>query len=236
MRIAPGMSGVCGLSVVDVATIAEAAAVAETMFRDDCAGVVHEVGGFAPAALIEITGRAVVVARVRNVAAIRGAADVARRVAMGDEVGDQRPEPLCKVACHHYRSGCGGHRNHSAASARQGRMGYASMVNLRVDVPVGVAMMLVMGGLGLGGAQGKECCRYQQSHTQYLFSCCSLDALPEELFLSAARCRAALAGLPFQVADFRIRDADAPGRTNAETEMRQLQGSSQSCSNRSGFR
>jgi hypothetical protein len=42
-------------------------------------------------------------------------------------------------------------------------------------------MMLVMGGLGLGGAQGKESCRYQQSHTQYLFSCCSLDALPEVL-------------------------------------------------------
>jgi hypothetical protein len=64
------------------------------------------------------------------------------------------------------------------------------MVNLRVDVPVGVTMMLVMvmGSLGLGGAQGKECCRYQQSHTQYLFVCCSLVALPEVLVLSAARC------------------------------------------------
>jgi len=87
-------------------------------------------------------------------------------------------------------------------------------------------MMLVMGGLGLGGAQGKECCRYQQSHTQYLFNCCSLDALPELLISSDARCAAALAGLPLQAADLRIRDADAPGRTNAETEMRQRQGSS----------
>lgn len=94
MRIPPGMSGVRGPSVIDVAAIAEAAAVAEPMFRDDCVGVVHEAGGFAPAALIEITGCTVVVARVRNVAAMRRAADVARRVAIGDEVGDQRPEPV----------------------------------------------------------------------------------------------------------------------------------------------
>ena len=48
--------------------------------------------------------------------------------------------------------------------------------------------VMVIGGLGLEGAQGKDRCRYQQSHTQYLFSCCSLDALPEVLFLTAARC------------------------------------------------
>jgi hypothetical protein len=121
---------------------------------------------------------------------MRGAADVARFVAMGHEVGDQRPEPVRKVACHRDRSGHGRHRHQSAASAWQGCMCHTSMVNLRVDVPVGVAMMLVMvmGSLGLGGAQGKECCRYQQSHTQYLFVCCSLVALPEVLGLSAARC------------------------------------------------
>ena len=44
------------------------------------------------------------------------------------------------------------------------------MVNVG-GVPVGGARPLVMGGLGLEGAQGKECCRYQQSRTQYLFSC-----------------------------------------------------------------
>jgi Tfp pilus assembly protein PilV len=68
-------------------------------------------------------------------------------------------------------------------------------------------LVMVMGSLGLGGAQGKECCRYQQSHTQYLFVCCSLVALPEVLISSAARCAAALAGLPLQTAESRIRDA-----------------------------
>ena len=107
------------------------------MFRDDCVGVVHEVGGFAPAALIEIASCAVAVARVRNVAAMRGAADVSRLVAIGDEVGDQRPEPVRKVACHCYGSGRRGHcDNAAAASARQGRMCHASMMNLRMNVPV----------------------------------------------------------------------------------------------------
>jgi len=183
------MSGVRGLSVIDVAAIAEAAAVTESVFRDDGVGVVHEAGGFAPAALIEIAGCAVVVAGVRNVAAMRGAADMARLVSAGDEVGDQRPEPVRKVAGHRYRSGCGGHCDNAAAtSARQGRVCYASMVNLG-GVPVGVVVpVMVMGGLGLGGAQGKECCRYQQSHTQYLFSCCSVDALPGVSISSAALC------------------------------------------------
>jgi hypothetical protein len=40
------------------------------------------------------------------------------------------------MACHSDRSGCGGHRHHSPTPAVRGRMGYASMVNLRVDVPV----------------------------------------------------------------------------------------------------
>ena len=129
------------MSVIDMAAIAEAAAVAEPMSRDDFVSMVHKAGRLAPAALIEITGCTVVVARVRNVATMRGAADVARRVAMGHEVGDQRPEPVRKVAGHHDRSGCGGHRYHSAAAtARQGRMGYASMVNVG-GVPVGVAMI-----------------------------------------------------------------------------------------------
>jgi hypothetical protein len=85
------------------------------------------------------------------------------------------------------------------------------MVNVRVGVPV-----MVMGGLGLGGAQGKECCRYKQSHTHYLFNCCSLGALPEVLISSAARCAAALAGLPLQAAESLIRDAGAPDRASLE--------------------
>ena len=135
MRI---MYGVRGLSVIDVTAIVEAAAVAEPMLRNDRAGVVHEVGRLAPAALIEIAGRSVVVARVRDVAAMRGAADRARFVAGGHEVGDQRPEPVRKVGCHHDRSGCSGHRYQSAATpARLGRMGYASLVmDVSVDLPV----------------------------------------------------------------------------------------------------
>jgi len=130
------MSGVRGLSVIDVAAIVEAAAVAEPMSRDDFVGVVHEAGRLAPPALIEIASRAVVVARVRSVAAMRGAAYGARPVATGHEVGDERLEPVRKVAGHRYRSGCGGNRHHSATAARHGRIGYAPMVNLRVDVPV----------------------------------------------------------------------------------------------------
>ncbi len=103
MRVPHAMRG---LSVIDVAAIVEAAAVAEAMSRNDCLGVVHEVGGLAPAALIEIAGCAVVVARVRDVAAMREAADIARLIASSHEVGDQRLEPACKVACHRDRAGC----------------------------------------------------------------------------------------------------------------------------------
>ena len=69
-------------------------------------------------------------------------------------------------------------------------MGRASMVNVG-GVTVGGPMILVMGGLGLEGAQGKECCRYQQSHTQ----------VPLQLLLSGRpaggvvlECRAVLCG------------------------------------------
>ncbi len=142
------------MSVIDVAAIAEAAAVAEPMRRNDCVGMVHEARRLAPSALIEIAGSALVVARVGDMAAMRGAADRARPVAMGDEIGDQRPEPVRQVACHHDRSGRGGDRHHSAAPARQGRMGFASIMNVSV-VPVGgVVPVMVMGGLGLDGAQG----------------------------------------------------------------------------------
>jgi hypothetical protein len=173
--------GVRGLSIIDVAAIVEAAAVAEPMSRDDFAGVVHEVGGFAPPALIEVAGGAVVVAGVRNMAAMRGAADRTRFVASGDEVGDQRLEPARKVARNPDWSGCGGNCYRSPTTAVMGCMGHTAMVNVSVGLPMGVPMMpvMVIGGLGLGGAQGKDCCRYQQSHTQYLFVCCSLDALPE---------------------------------------------------------
>ena len=223
MRIAPGVTGIPGPSVIDVAAIAEAAAVAVPMPRDDCVGIVHEAGRLAPAALVEIAGRAVVVARVWDMAAMCGAADRVGLVASGHEVGDERLEPACKVAGHRYRPGRGGHPHQSAAFVRPGCVCCALMVNVRVGVGLPV---MAMSGLGLDGAQGKDRCRYQQSHTQYLFSCCSLDALPEGSCPRAAQGAAALAGLPLQAAVVRIRDAGAPDGSYVEIQMRQLQGSS----------
>ena len=54
---------------------------------------------------------------------------------------------------------------------------------------------MAVGGLGLEGAQAKDCCRYQQSHTQYLFSCFSLDVLPEMLISSAAHGASGVGGI-----------------------------------------
>ncbi len=104
------------LSVIDVAAIVEAAAVTEAVARNDCVGMVHETRRLAPSTLIEIASRAVIMPRVRNVAAARCASDAARRVAMGHEVGDQRLEPVCKVARHPDRSGRSGHRHHAASA------------------------------------------------------------------------------------------------------------------------
>ena len=128
--------GMRGEAVIDVAAIVEAAAVAKPMFRNDRPGVVHEVGRLAPSALIEIAGCAVIVARVRNMAAMRGAADRARLVAGSHEVGDQRLEPARKVACHRDRPGCAGHCYHSPTAAMRGRMGHALMANVSVGLPL----------------------------------------------------------------------------------------------------
>ena len=88
-----------GQAIVDMAAIVEAAPVAEAVARDDGTGMVHERSCQAPAALIEIARRTGIMPGVRDMTAMRQAADMPRFIAMSDEVRDQRLEALREMAC-----------------------------------------------------------------------------------------------------------------------------------------
>lgn len=154
-------------AVVDMPAIVEAAAIAEPMFLDDGVGVIHEVHGAAPTRLVEIARRAVIVARIRHMPAACETADVARLIAGGDEIGDQRLEALGKVARDSDRPGERLHGHHAAAAAAIGA-GFVAMLGLLgvVVVLIGVVVVAIvpMGGLSRNCKYKKAGGRYKQSH------------------------------------------------------------------------
>ena len=96
-----------GQAIVDMAAIVEGASVAEAVARNNGAGVIHERMGQAPAALIEIACGTGVVPGVRNVTAMRQAADTPRLISMRGEVRDQRLKACREMACNSNRPGGG---------------------------------------------------------------------------------------------------------------------------------
>lgn len=102
-------------TVIDMAAIVEIAAVAEPVFMDDGTGAIHERRGLAPSRLIEVAGRAIMMAGVRDVAATGEAADSLRLITMRGEISDQRLETASEVRRYSDRSGCGLHCNQASS-------------------------------------------------------------------------------------------------------------------------
>lgn len=101
-------------SIIDMAAIAEAAAVMQTVAGDDLMGVIHEANGLTPAPLIEIACGARVMARVRDVTPMCETADAPGTIAMGNEVGNQRLEAAGEAFCDRNRASRSRNGYHSA--------------------------------------------------------------------------------------------------------------------------
>ena len=80
-------------SIINVAAVAERAAIAQAVGRCDGADVVHERRCPTPPALIKVARRTGVVARIGDVTAAGVATDVARPVSGGDDVGNETLKP-----------------------------------------------------------------------------------------------------------------------------------------------
>ena len=83
-------------AVVDMPAVSEIAAVAEAVFMDDGAGMVHKFRGLAPPRLVEVAGASVIMTGVSDMATARITANVARLIAMCCKIGDQRLEALAQ--------------------------------------------------------------------------------------------------------------------------------------------
>jgi hypothetical protein len=177
-------------AVVDMAAIIEAAPVAESVARDDGARPIHEGVGQAPAALVKIACGARIMPGVRDVAAMRQAADMPRLVPLSDEVRDQRLEARREM----FRNGNGpggSGDGHDAAAMPPGRragvpaatlhasypprlcrpamtMGGAAGCVVTIDVVVSMVtvatMPVTMAGLRRHRNGQKNCGRYEESH------------------------------------------------------------------------
>ncbi len=132
--------------VVDMAAIIETTPIAKAVFLDNGMRAVHEWHRLSPTALIEIAGRARIVARIRNVSAMREAAHMPGLIARCNEIRDHRLEALGQMACHGDRTRRRRYR-YDAAALRPGPMP-PGLPDMRFPMPVAAR------GTAMNGAPG----------------------------------------------------------------------------------
>ena len=132
------------LTVVDVAAIAERAAIAGSMCGDDSAGMIHETCSVVLAALIEVARSPGVVPAIGHVAAAGVTSDGARPIAVRLEVGDESLEPAGERRRNSDRSGRGRDGNDVSTSGRNNARRIAAV---KMPSFIGVSLWVV-GGAG----------------------------------------------------------------------------------------